>query len=837
MSAEISDINPLVSGHWGSEIATEWRAQWIWLPDNVDSDMMLARKVFEISQIPEQTLLSISASSNYKLFINDQYVCSGPARCAPHHQSYDVFDIAKALWIGLNSIAVRVHHQREDVSFYGTSHAGLLVQIDFDSMQIITDDSWRVLPDSSWEKASPRIARFHLEASNRTDLRSKIKGWAIFDYDDREWLPAKVLQRNEGWPMPQENDRPTHLTPPWILLVPRDIPYLTESIIKAKQKSELGAVDYPAVFDADLWLDAPVVSRIDVRRKKTVVEFPISISDESKLLVFDLGEVHNGRPYLDIKGAAGTVVDIMSKPFLVDGSMQSQLLESNTVDRIVLSGERERWEAFYSKPTRWLAVIVRHLPGNAVLHEAGVVRSDYPFEQKGSFSAPDFPELEKLWNAAAKTIRVCTTDAYTDNYRERRQYAQTSYYACLGNYSVFGDTALQRRYLMQIAGEQLANGMMPAYAPRHGNDFMVILDSNCFWLRGLHQYLLYSGDQKTVRELLPAARKLLDCLHGFTNKDGLIDSPPYPYWLDHALIDRHGANFCLNGHYLGALENFSQLLDWVGEPDAEVYRQQSAKMRGSMREDFWDDDQQLFSDALINGVLSDLCGEHANAMALALKITDPEQAKSIAEQLKQPGDQKFIRRESGTVIVTPAMSFYLHAGLCEAGFADESWKLLWSRFQHMLTPESSGTLWEEWWLDGTGRCGKFEKNKIGRSDAQTESAFPPALFTRYILGIEPTKPGLSEVVLRYYQSSRLHRREGAIPTPSGLLKVAWDISSAEFKITLQIPPDINVILDLASLGMPSQDSILVNNVPALAGQLKQGQLLLQAGNSILRIKR
>ena len=27
---------------------------------------------------------------------------------------------------------------------------------------------------------------------------------------------------------------------------------------------------------------------------------------------------------------------------------------------------------------------------------------------------------------------------------------------------------------------------------------MVILDSNCFWIRGLHQYLLHSGDVETV---------------------------------------------------------------------------------------------------------------------------------------------------------------------------------------------------------------------------------------------------------------------------------------------------------------------------------------------------
>ena len=47
------------------------------------------------------------------------------------------------------------------------------------------------------------------------------------------------------------------------------------------------------------------------------------------------------------------------------------------------------------KPTRWLAVVFRHLPGDARFYGAGVSRSEYPFEQKGFFEAPDArPELE-----------------------------------------------------------------------------------------------------------------------------------------------------------------------------------------------------------------------------------------------------------------------------------------------------------------------------------------------------------------------------------------------------------------------------------------------------------
>ena len=43
----------------------------------------------------------------------------------------------------------------------------------------------------------------------------------------------------------------------------------------------------------------------------------------------------------------------------------------------------------------------------------------------------------------------------------------------------------------------------------------------------------------------------------------------------------------------------------------------------------------------------------------------------------------------------------------------------------MLENNYNGTLWEEWWLDATGRSGQLSKIKT-RSDAQTESALAPA---------------------------------------------------------------------------------------------------------------
>jgi len=798
-----------------------WSAQWIWLGEGEDSDVMLTRKEFAFTGEPQRSLCAITASSQYKLYVNGDFVATGPARCAAHHQSYDTHDISEYLVNSENVIAVEVHYQKNNVSYMHQSRGGLLCQVDFGETQIISDDSWKVAFDPTWCNQSPGMSYAHMEVVDRRDLRLSIGDWKSVNYDDATWANARVLKREEGWPLPQEDEDPGHLVPPWTALIPRDSPYLKYDKVPFQECLQKGYLS-DAQTERD-WLNLSDIEEIEVEKLPVSKPFDlprvISLSggDDAPFVLFDLNEVHNACTYLDIEGPEGTVIDFLSVPFLLDGKLFSPLLGSHYVDRIVLSGNKDQWEAQYWKPIRYLAMIVRRTGtgGTSVnIHDIGLRKKTYPFEMKGCLVIPDFPELEQLYHASAATIRVATTDAYTDNYRERRQYAQTAYYACMGNYHLFGDTALQRRYLIQIAQEQMPNGIMPAYAPCHGDDYMVILDSNCFWLRGLYQYLIYSGDKEPVLRLLPTACKLLDLFDSFSNDDALIDSPPYPYWLDHTVLDRRGANLCLNTHYLGGLEDFVKVLKLLDKNgmafiDVEKLEARCVKIRQAIQRDFWHDEAELFVDAVIDGEQSAHFSEHCQAMVLALGIASDEQRGRIVEKLLTKDDEDLITRKSGMTVVTPAMSYFLHAGLCEAGEVDASMKMLWRRFKHMLEPEHNGTLWEEWWLNGSGRQGKF-KYIQGRSDAQTESAFPPALFFRYVLGIEPVEIGMAEVLLNYYPSDKLKERKGAMSTPSGKLSVEWQVSKKRYMINLSIPENTVLKVNLNSMKDAVLDRIVKN---------------------------
>lgn len=121
------------------------------------------------------------------------------------------------------------------------------------------------------------------------------------------------------------------------------------------------SLDEGADFGESGWVDAPILARVPVPGRNgsapevgdgTVVR--ANKKGECRVVVYDLGEVQNGRPFLDVAAPAGTVVDVMAAPYLMEGHLVSPIVAPTYGDRIVLSGRRERWCAFYM-PLSWRA--------------------------------------------------------------------------------------------------------------------------------------------------------------------------------------------------------------------------------------------------------------------------------------------------------------------------------------------------------------------------------------------------------------------------------------------------------------------------------------------------
>lgn len=800
-----------VKKFWGTNEAelspAEWRASWIWRKgENQGTDLLLiSRRQFDLEAKPDQARIYITADNCYELYVNGNLINRGPARCQPVNQSFDILDIAAVLEPGKNVLAVRVLHEGKFPSFNTPPRPGFMAQLEIR----IKDKLETIVTDSSWKVKKPEGINLAMQPFGESvDFRREERKWQETDFDDSGWTDAEELVSDKFWPWPQpsRNSRAKTLTYPWLNLIPRDIPYLTQSLVRAISIYESGEI-------VELSYNDPVAEGakglLFPDPKKQVKGFeeysggtgPIVIQNRyptdlysneainSTYLIFDLGKIEHGYPHVEIEGAPGAIIEMLYAPHLIRQRfpLRTDISGRALTDRIILGKGKSVWTSLERKYMRYLLIAVRNTDKPVNLYFAGIDRCDYPFENNGSFSVAD-NDINWLWNAAVNTTRAVTTDAFTDNYRESLQYSQTSYYAARASYAAFGDRFLQRRYLEQIALSQQSDGMMPASAPVTAYRGQRFLDGPLFWLMGLHDYFLYSGDTLFTLKQLPAATRFLDRMQSWENKDRIIDSPPYPFWIDHADIERAGANFSLNALYLLAMKDMMWLMRSTGmTKEADEYAERINRLQNIMQQLFWDPEKKLFGDALIDGQLTPKYCEHSNSLAIVAGIASKEQQEAIIREFTDNNAQRLVHSD--------LFMHYPIEALFMSGRGTEALAMLKDRYLHMRA--GGETLWEDWGLTVTRRTGRFEPTG-GNCIIQGENTFIAHSLSRWLLGIQPTKPGMSEVIIAC-DLCGLSEIKGAVPTPSGSIAASWKVNKKNKSLEIEIPEGITAYLDSKSL--------------------------------------
>lgn len=802
----------------------EWKANWIWRRgETFASNVMLcARKTFTLKQKPETSRLYITGDSHYSLWVNGQFIGRGPARSAAHHQSFDVLDIASKLETGKNVIAIKVHHTDYTQSYGDKPRPGLLFQLEIpqaDNPIIITSNTEvKVRNENGWDTETPQVDGSNTTRVENFDFRKSELNWEQPDFDDSDWENA-VLLKQDWWPPKKNNIKDFARMAPWHTLVPRDIPYLEETMQPVKKVFETGECDeFTLVGKGGTVEHMPVLGVVQrqilplkhckiqgldnfLQQKGELVITnyrPKTLYNNepfrSTWIVFDMGETLEGYPSLDVDAPKGTNVDITYATVLLDGKFNPALIADNWGDRITLSGKKTVWNAQELHTFRYIGFLVTGTDKPVTISWAGLRRTIYPFKDSAAPKLGD-DMLDKLAEASRKTIKIITSDSYNDNYRERRQYIQTAFYSARGNYALFGDPYLMRRCLTQIAQDQLPDGFLPMHAP--GKPKAGILEADLMWHMSLYDYYMYSGDAVTVKSLLEPLKRDLAALESIENPNGLFENPSHPYWIDHADIDRRGINFTLNGWYVIALENDARLFKYFGEGQmAAKCLQKADQIKQYLKTKFWNAEKGLFAETEINGRQTGLYDEITNGVALITGIANATQAKSIASKILHNDQTQEMERPT-------VMMFWPIEGLFKAGYGKEAIKTLKSRYAVMLQ-HPNGTLWEGWNLYTYNQSGAvFAKT---RTSAQAEQTFHPDIFNRNLIGVEVLKPGMKEVQITYHDNG-LEHMESVIPSPYGNITVKWELNGKANQLHITYPKAIKVVLNKHSF--PAGTKVMV----------------------------
>jgi hypothetical protein len=324
----------------------------------------------------------------------------------------------------------------------------------------------------------------------------------------------------------------------------------------------------------------------------------------------------------------------------------------------------------------------------------------------------------------------------------------------------------------------------------YDGDLVTLPEFTAWWVVGLHEHFMRTGDAEFVRPLLPVARRAVQ-FFADRSVNGLYYSNTEPYEITWHVPDAPaGADTHQNISRFRALRALAALeREVAGDPDAAARREDEAEaVRAAIVEQLWDPVVGAF---VVNNV--DPQRDHvadANVEAVEAGIVVGSQAQLVLDFVERALHDEFGTRNSERP-ANPFMRQYhapnIMADEVAARFAhgDEAGALdLVRRGFVRMADADPGTMWESIGPDG-GPFFMGQGTNNFMSFAHPISSIAPAL-SEWVLGIRPATAGFATWTVAPHVGD-LEWAQGQVPTPHGALASRWVRDGDSFRLTVEAP--------------------------------------------------
>jgi len=749
---------------------------YIWYPNGRDyfeqysNQYCHFRKTFMLQAAAEEADIRIFADSRYMLYVNGKYICRGPCRSDPRWQYFDVIEISEYLNEGLNSIAVFVVYYGYGTGQYEPRQPllmfdGCISLVDESKLELCSDNTWKCKESKAFITDNvPRI-NGRQGAIEVYDAREELDGWTRFEYDDSKWENALSLRKMTAKSGLLENG-------PFYDLVPRDIPLLEETVVRAEKIINKGTCKEKVKTLDTIHMDIRnEISSIDLLPcENKIIDYRMEKCEDgySNIITIDFGKVEAGYLMLDVSGSKSTVIDILSVEELWEGKVIFDT-DSRPIDRLILGQKHTIYEtAFAWKAFRYVQLIIRNHEDDVIIHWVGIRRRCYPIDIKGEFIIQD-KQLHEIRQMCLHTLRLCMQDAFLDSSsREQQQWMGDGRLQAIYNYYISGDKRLHRKLLEQIGQSQHWTGITRARHPDGHHSIAPIPSFTLAWVNSFKDYLMYTDENGLLFDWWPNIVQAMRWFTAYENDEGLLEDVPYWMFIDWGDMFKGKVSETMNGgivtalniQYLEAILISEELAHIVGDDEAEanfLYRYE--RLNHSIKKELWNEELQVYSDCVINGRHNKIISEQSNTLAiLHLHELRDERFEKIKNNVLLNDDDNIV---SGS----PFFMVNLLRALIKAGLKHRALDIIRKRYGHMLD-NGATTVWELWDLF------KVENGKVNRmvSASHAWGSAPILFFVEGILGIEPLVKGFEKFTINP-ELCGLGSVSGSVPTPKGVIKL------------------------------------------------------------------
>jgi hypothetical protein len=747
-------------------------AQWLWPADQHDVNQYVQLlQDFTAGDTLTSAQITISADTNYAIWLNGEFVGTGQWSNYPDDKTCDAYPVS--LRPGANRIGVLAWYQGEDSSQYRKGEPGVLFAVEAGGQELAASGPATFLrraPDylgGRLPRVTPQLSFTFEYHADRDD------GWRSMDYK-----PA-VSWRH---PRPEElralSARPVRKRPIAQLTQEPRTPMRVESQGAFLRTDTQSSPAIAMQSDALSWRHArdlftQPVSQLGPAAGASIQLNPAAWKDLSgPYIVLDAGAEEAGLLELEVEATSGTVIDVGYGEHLEDLRVRTAVGPRQFANRYICRKGRQTFlHPFLRIAGRYIELHI--LPVNTgttqplVLHYAGFRPTNYPATRTGTFECSDTLH-NRIWEVSRRTLQLCMHEHYEDcPWREQSLYAMDSRNQALAGYYVFGNYDFAAASI-DLLGKGLGkDGLLELCAPARIG--ITIPSFSLAWILMLDDHLLFGGDREFTRSQLPVAQRILQTLAAHTTS-GLVLTPRgkrmwnYYEWapgLDGSgrstfgVLDSDRLDAPLNLFYILSLDAMARMSRECGQ-SADEFTSAAAQARAGFANAFWDAKQSAFRTYAGAGEQP-----HFAELTQALSILADVVPEGELDQLRE----RLARDDNGMVHCTLSHCIYKFDALLtdRTRFGTRVFDLIARDWGYMLN-QGATTFWET--IDGAAA---FDN---AGSLCHGWSGIPAYFYGRYILGIWPTRPGFAASETTPVQGIVCHAR-GIVPTPSGQLHAEY----------------------------------------------------------------
>ncbi len=681
----------------------------------------------------------MSGDTRYALYLNGHLVSEGPCQGSSYLTYYESEDLTKYLVEGKNILTAKVLYVTEGyfISVYRRANPAFW----FDSMLTFGEMTVSIGTDSSWICMREDACTFHGCPGVHTSV-PPFEDWI----GESVKTPVSIRAIYE----PQLNQKCYNhfgLSEKYIL-TPRPIPQMeTEDQQQMKVvRQGNGFIE----FDTEMYTTAKL--RFTFRAKRgsrvrLIFAECYSIADE------------NGNRY---KGQRDDYTNATAEM-------------GGVYDTLIATGEEQVFLPFWYRSFRFLRVEFESDSGFELL-DLTFAPYHYPLDAAGSFSCSD-PRFDRMWEISRNTVLCCMHEMYVDcPYYEQQQYDMDSALEMLFTLRMSADARMPYKSVLDLAHSQMADGMLQANYP--STCVQIIPDFTLFWVLMLRDYLRYTGRDAAniarVRSLTGTMDKALEAFEPYMTAEGLIGATPYwhfvdwvpAWWCGIPTGGREKPLTVTSMMFAAALKAAADIAEAVGRPALSVdYRNRAETILSNVQAQCYDNTVGLYRDTPELESYS----QHTTLWAILSGLVTGEAAGELVD-----------RTFDGHVpvhVCTFSMNHYMFRALELAGRYEYAPRQL-EGWQKMLD------------LHCTTWC---ENPDSPRSECHGWSSAPIYEFSAMILGVYPASDGYETVRIKpYVDGFGLTWAKGTVPTPHGIISVAWEKKDGELILDVSLPEGVEM---------------------------------------------